>query len=344
MKIAVLFGGISTERNVSIAGGKAVVEALREKGHEVIAIDPALGADSEGRAEAMLNNIEAYPSPEELAKFQPRNFMECINSNLFDGVDVAFLVLHGKYGEDGIIQSLLELREIPYTGSSVKANAVGIDKIASKIMLVAAGVPTPAWTVVHDHEVENYELAREIREEIGKALVIKPNDQGSTIGITIVRNGNLDDIHNGLLLAAQYCNTILVEEFIDGRELTVGIVGDEVLPVIEIIAEGGFYDYKRKYSKGHTEYVCPAEISSDIADFTQNLAASAHQALGCYGLSRVDFRLNDEGQAFCLEVNTIPGFTATSLVPKAAKHIGYEFPELCEKIVNLAVERHKRRK
>lgn len=341
MKIAVLFGGISTERNVSISGGRAVIEALRAKGHDVIAVDPAYGKDGLRKAEAQLNNIESYPTLEELKEFSPRSLMECVNSEIFDDVECVFIVLHGKYGEDGIIQSLLELRGIPYTGSGVGANAISIDKATTKHLLTVAGIPTPAGITVHPKIADNYDIIKEIRSEMGDEIVIKPNNQGSTIGLTIVKDGNLDDIANGIKLAGQYCEDVLIEQYIDGREITVGVVGDEALPVIEIIPEDGFYDYKHKYTKGQTQYVCPAEISEDIAEFTQGLALTAHNILGCKGFSRVDFRLTDEGQPYCLEVNTIPGFTSTSLVPKAAKEIGYEFPELCEKIINIAIGREE---
>ncbi len=342
MKIAVLFGGISTERNVSISGGKAVIEALRSKGHEVVAVDPAFGADADKRAEAQLTNIEAYLSLEELSTFHPRSLMECINSDLFDDVECAFIVLHGKYGEDGIIQSLLELRGIPYTGSGVKANAIAIDKATTKHLLAVAGIPTPNGILVSPSIADDFETLREIRNELGDKLVIKPNNQGSTIGITMIMTGNIDDIANGIKTAGKYCSDVLIEQFIDGREITVGIVGDEALPVIEIIPESGFYDYKHKYSKGHTEYVCPADISDDVAEFAMGLALTAHNIVGCSGFSRVDMRLTFEGQPVVLEVNTIPGFTATSLVPKAAKEVGYDFPELCEKIIELAIQQNEK--
>jgi D-alanine-D-alanine ligase len=337
MNIAVIFGGISPERNVSISGGKAVFNALKEKGHNVIAIDPAYGIDG---AKKGLEIIEAQELPPiDLYKsFHTKKMIECINSEIFDNIDLAFLVVHGQNGEDGTLQSLLHLRGITYTGSGIKSSSLSIDKIASKMMFSAAGIITPPWTPVRKKDYENYENYEEIRSELGEHLVIKPNDQGSTIGITIVENGNLDDIKNAVLNASQYSNSVLIEKFIEGRELTVGIVGDDILPVIEIVPQEGFYDYEHKYTKGKTEYICPADIPEDIEGFTQDMAFLAFQVLGCSGFARADFRLDDDGQPFILEMNTIPGFTATSLVPKAAKQIGIEFPELCEKIINLAIE------
>ncbi len=337
MNIAVLFGGISTERNVSIAGGRAVVEALRSKGHNVIPVDPALGYDWV-YSEEVLNGRNGIPSLDELSRLHPRNIIYSINSDAFDKVDVAFIVLHGKWGEDGRVQSLLELRGIPYTGSKVKGSAIAIDKNSSKMIFLAANIPTPPWYVVRPKDYENYEFFEEIRGELGNHLVIKPNDQGSTIGITIVESGNLDEIHDGILAASEYSDLVLIEQFIEGQEITVGIIGEDTLPVIEIVPEDGYYDYEHKYTKGKTRYDCPADISEDIAEFTQSMAHTAYIALGCSGFARADFRLDEDGQPFLLEMNTIPGFTATSLVPMAAKEVEIEFPELCERIIEIALE------
>lgn len=342
MKIAVLFGGISTERNVSIAGGKAVIAALESLGHKVIPIDPAFGKDALEKSKELLTDLSAFPDMDDLRQYHTRNYIDCINSDFFDDIDVAFLVLHGMNGEDGFIQSLLHLRKVPFTGSNTRASAAAMDKNFSKLIFAGAGVNTPLWTAIQRHEIDDDSLRKEIRGYLGKELVVKPNDQGSTIGITIIRDGNLEDLDSAIRLAAKYSETIIIERFISGREITVGIVGGEPLPIIEIIPDEGFYDYKAKYTKGHTEYVCPAEISPDIADFVTNMALTANAALGCTGFSRADFRLSEDGEAYCLELNTIPGFTETSLVPMAAREIGIDFPQLCEKIINLALEEYKR--
>ena len=336
MKIAVIFGGISPERNVSIAGGKSVIEALREKGHEVIPVDPAFGAEGYMNGKEIIVS-ETAVTDEELAKFSPRSYIECINSDIFDDIDVAFLVLHGQYGEDGLIQSLLELRGVPYTGSKVRASSTAIDKSASKMMFSAAGLLTPSWTIAKEEDADNYDLLADVRSDIGNRLVVKPNDQGSTIGISMILDGNLDDISAAIKEAAKYSDRIIIEQYIEGREITVGIVGREALPVIEIIPESGFYDYKHKYSKGHTEYVCPAEIPEDISDFVRDQTQTAYLVLGCSGFGRADFRLDEDGRPWIMEMNTIPGFTSTSLVPKAAKELGYEFGDLCEMIINEAL-------
>lgn len=338
MNIAVLFGGLSLERNVSLAGGYAVCKALESLGHRVLPVDPALGKNG-------LINLSDFKIPDgatsidELKKHSPKNIIECINSPIFDDVDMAFIVLHGKYGEDGRIQSLLELRGIPYTGSGVRASATAIDKLTSKLLFLAAGVMTPNWITVNEDDIGNYEYYESIRDELGNKTIIKPVNQGSTIGISTVHHGNLDDIHNGIIEAAKYSKRIIIEEFIEGRELTVGIVGDTALPIIEIVPESGFYDYEHKYTSGKTEYICPANIDENIEEFLQNSASTAYKVLGCSGFGRIDFRMDDDGRIFCLEANTIPGFTATSLVPKAAQAMGIEFPELCSQIIELALKK-----
>jgi D-alanine-D-alanine ligase len=343
MKIAVIFGGISTERNVAITGGRSVIEALTGLGHEVMPCDPAFGAEFFEQSKNLVSDMSQYNEIDEIKNYNPRNYIYAINSEHFDNIDAAFIVLHGKYGEDGLIQSLLELRGIPYTGSNVKASSLSSDKAASKSCFISVGVLTPPWVVIHRDDIENEGLAKDIRKQFGKEIVIKPNDQGSTIGLTIIDSGNLDDIERALHLAAKYSPDILVERYIGGRELTVGIVGDDALPVIEIDIEDGFYDYEHKYTKGKTNYICPAELSGDIAEFTQTMALAAYQSLGCSGFGRVDFRLDEEGQPFCLEVNSIPGFTSQSLVPMAAKLVGIEFPELCEKLIYIAIQDFKKR-
>ncbi len=337
MKIAVLFGGISPEREVSINGGKAVVNALKSLGYEVIPIDPAYGDNCHNKALEILDG--KFLENSDYKDFPLENYIKSINNQIFDNIDLAFLVLHGENCEDGKIQALLELRGIPYTGSNVLSSSLSIDKRMSKIIFSSHGILTPPWLTLTKKDIDNFDVFADIRKELGQKLVIKPNNQGSTFGISIINDGNLDDINEGLKLASKYSDLVLVETFIEGREMTVGIVGDEILPVIEIIPQSGFYDYEHKYVKGKTEYICPAEISDDIASFMQDIAYLAFKSLNCSGFARADFRLDDEGQPFILEMNTIPGFTETSLVPKAAKQIGWEFPELCQKIINLTLNK-----
>ena len=343
MNIAVLFGGISTERNVSLVGGKAVITALRNKGHNVVPIDPAFGEDKNRKAESLLNddldsNITNFNTIEELKVFNPRSYIECVNSNLFDNIDCAFIVLHGQYGEDGIIQSLLDLRGIKYTGSGARASAIAIDKGIAKNIFAANRLVTPMWEVLNINDVDE-EYLEYIKKTFEKKIVIKPNDQGSTVGLTIVEDGYINSISDAIQKASKFSNDIIIERYIEGREIAVGILDNEALPIVEIIPENGFYDYEHKYKKGITNYVCPADIPEDITEFTQNVATAAFNSLGCIGFGRVDFILDEEGQPYCLEVNTIPGFSASSLLPKAANEIDIDFETLCEKIIEITLKK-----
>lgn len=329
-------GGISNERNVSFASGKAVADALVSRGHHVIALDPALGKNGVIDLATFIPNAGVEPTPDEIRAFSPNNLVECVYSSHLDGIDVVFLALHGRYGEDGYIQSLLDLRGLRYTGSKMLSSTVSMSKLLSKRIFQSVGVPTPPFLTVTAAQADDHDLLKEIRDALGDDLVVKPDAEGSTVGIGVVRDGNLDDLAAAIKNAAQFGTTILVEQFIEGRELTVAVLGDETLPTIEIRTDSGFYDYQHKYTKGRTEYICPAELPDDVEHFVAQLALDAHNALECTGYSRVDFRLNDEYQAFCLEVNTLPGMTGTSLVPKAAAAADIEFGELCERIIELA--------
>lgn len=333
MNIAVFLGGISTERDISIRSGIAIFKALKSLNHNAIFIDPAFGMQG---IFSTLDEIYQLPSYSEIKfdEYPQRKYLEVMNHSILNSTDFCFIALHGKFGEDGTIQTLLELKGIPYSGSGPKASAIGMDKNLSKIIFSATGVPTPRWTIVRASEIENFELCEELRKEFGKKMVIKPNDQGSTVGTSIIFDGNLDDIKAGLDYAGQFSNLILVEDYIEGREITVGILGQQALPIVEIIPQSGFYDFEHKYTLGKTEYICPAELPEEVSEFIQETALVAYRAIGCKGFARVDFRLNEDFEPFVLEINTIPGFTETSLVPKAAKAIGIEFPELCQWIID----------
>lgn len=336
MNIAVLLGGISPERNVSFASGKAIADALVSLGHSVRLLDPARGADCEISAEQIQLGMDREVTDEELQSFLPGNLLACVDSTALDGVDLAFLALHGRYGEDGYIQSLLDLRGIRYTGSKMASSALAMDKIMSKRLMHSVGIPTPEWTMAGPEQAGDYAFLEELRNEMRGALVVKPNDQGSTVGVTIVQSGNLDDIAAAIREALKYSSLALIEQFIEGREITVGVLGGEALPIVEIIPHEGFYDYRHKYTKGHTEYECPAALGEHDTEFVQNLAATAHHVLGCAAYSRVDFRLDEDGAPFCLEVNTLPGMTSQSLLPMAAAAVGLDFAGLCEKIIEFS--------
>lgn len=337
MNIAVLLGGLSPERNISFLSGRAAVSALRGRGHTVVAIDPARGANGIVTDEELQAATAREVTSEELASFSPIRLMECITSDLFNNIDLVFLLLHGQYGEDGYVQSLLDLRGIPYTGSTMLASAAAMDKGLSKMLFQVAGIPTPYWVSVTPEQADDNDLLGEVIKEINGPMVVKPNDQGSTVGMTILQRVTEEDLAAAIRLAGQFTRSILVERYIPGRELTVAVLGNEALPIIEIEPKEGFYDYANKYTKGKTEYHCPADLSEEVQDHVQNLAVAAHHILGCRAYSRIDFRLTEDNIPYCLEVNTIPGFTETSLVPMAARAAGIEFGELCEEIIRLSV-------
>ena len=243
--------------------------------------------------------------------------------------DVVFLGLHGGFGEDGIIQALLDLAGIRYTGSGHLASALAMDKDLSKHLFRRAGVQTADWTMAR-REAGDEQLGR-----LGLPVVVKPSKQGSTVGLSIVKRR--EDLAVAIAEAFQYDDEVMLEQFVPGRELTVGILGDEALPVGEIIPKHEIYDYECKYTPGMADEVFPAHISSDRAREGQELARRAFQALKLRGYARIDFRMTEDGSLFCLEANTLPGMTQTSLIPQAAAAAGISFPELCERIALYAV-------
>jgi D-alanine-D-alanine ligase len=245
-------------------------------------------------------------------------------------VEAVFLSLHGTFGEDGCVQRILEDRRIPYTGSGPDASRIAFDKIATKEVFEQIGVPTPAYQIWRKGE----------SREMPLPAVVKPPLQGSSIGLHCVFEEK--DWDAACLDALQYGERVLVEEFIDGAELTVGIVCGELMPIIEIRAPSGQYDYEAKYESGETEYLVPAPISPRLAEACRRMAGDANRAMGCRGMARIDFRLSGTGELFALEVNTLPGFTQTSLLPKAAQAAGLEFPVLCERIMESATTESSR--
>ena len=297
-QIAVLMGGPGSERDVSLATGRGVVKALRSLGCDVTEVD-IKGADF----------------------------------TLPPGIDLAFLTIHGTFGEDGQLQQILEDRGVRYTGEDVAGSALAFDKIRSKEMFRRENVPTPYWQTIAVGQ----------RPTIPVPLVIKAPRQGSTVGVHIIRNER--EIDAAITDASTYDNELLVEKFIPGRELTVGILGDQVLPIIEIIPKGGFYDFTNKYpflnpsAGGAAEHVCPAKIDPEKTNEVQQLALKAFRALGLKVYARVDVLLPDDGAATVLEANTIPGMTEASLLPEAAAAAGISYPQLCARIIELSAKR-----
>jgi D-alanine-D-alanine ligase len=336
MKIAVLFGGTSEERDVSIASGSEVVKALRSAGHEVIAVDTAMGVlDSAQEAKLLRSAVAPLPPGREqldmLANGDPTALTKAPE---LEGVDVLFLALHGGAEEGGTLQALLDMVGIPYTGSGMLGSAMAMDKDITKRLLRHAGIPTADWLMAPV-------TADAVADELGWPVVVKPSKQGSTVGLSVVRGPA--DLDAALELAFQFDDEVMVERFVPGRELTVPIVGDDALPVGEIITKSEIFDYEAKYQPGAAEEIFPADLPDDIRLEAQRLALATHQTLKLRGFSRVDFRLDDSGGLWCLEVNTLPGMTGNSLVPKSAKAAGIAFPRLCERICELAIEEHTAR-
>lgn len=334
MNIAVLLGGTSPERHVSMASGKGIAEALLSVGHNVSLYDIALGTHARISIEELQLPTQIAPDPAELAALSKAEIIAAIQS-LPSDLDIAVLALHGVPGEDGSVQSLLELRDIPYTGSRVLASALAMDKAMSKRVMTTYDIPTPRWFQMGRGATVD-QLRTNADNFTSYPVVVKPNDGGSTVGLTIVADERA--LMEAYELAGRYSSTVLFEEFIDGRELTVTILGRESLPIVEIRPKSGIYDYANKYTAGRTEYFCPADLPRALEEEIRELARRAHTALGCNGYSRVDFRLDTDNVPFCLEVNTLPGMTATSLVPKAAAAAGMSYAALCERIIALALE------
>jgi D-alanine-D-alanine ligase len=306
VKVAVLKGGRSLERGVSLRSGARVEDALERLGHEVLALE----ADGD-----MVKHLAAG---------QP---------------DIAFVAMHGPGGEDGTAQELLEILGIPFTGPGVAACARCIDKVLAKHELRAAGLPTPDWFAFNEtafRELGAADALAGLEERLGFPLVVKPSRGGSSLGIKFAENWF--DVPEALVSAFSYDDRVLLERFVDGRELAVSVLGDEPLPVVEVIPRAGdSYDFEARYEIGRTTFVCPAELSPEESSAVVEAALGAYRALGCSGFSRVDLILAPDGPQV-LEVNAIPGLTDTSLLPQAAEAAGISFEQLVERILDIAVD------
>jgi D-alanine-D-alanine ligase len=337
LKIALLLGGTSSERDVSLASGIRVAEALRTCGHDVRAIDPARGplSDDEQRALATGRVVQTAPPSQEALRRMAREALPSFASNLprQGDADVVFLGLHGGSGEDGTIQALLDLGGVPYTGSGHLASALAMDKDLSKHLFRQANVSTAKWLMAPAG-------VDEVNTALGLPVIVKPSKQGSTVGLSIVRNAS--ELQPAVDEAFNFDDEVMIEEFIAGRELTVGILGDIALPVGEIIPKHEIYDYECKYTAGMADERFPAELTKQETARVQDEALRAFRALKLRGCARIDFRMAKDGTFYCLEANTLPGMTQTSLIPQAAAAAGISFPELCDRIVRLALGDHDR--
>jgi D-alanine-D-alanine ligase len=306
-RIGVLMGGYSSERDISLKSGKAVSAALKESGCDVVAVD--INEQDEKKILSALRDAH---------------------------IDVAFIALHGQLGEDGRIQSILEQASIPYTGPGVKASALAFDKIKTQTLLKEHSIHVAPHLILNKGEQNIVSL---IEKKLGLPVVVKPPREGSSIGVTLVKEAK--DLPAALELAWQYSPDILVEKFIKGRELTVGILGQDALPIVEISYTDEFFNFSAKYQTKTTNYIVPAPLSTCVSQDIRAIALAVHRILGCEDMSRIDFILGEDGHPYVLEVNTIPGFTSSSLLPKAALCNGISFNQLCLKLVDLAYGKKK---
>ena len=329
-------GGASSERNVSLASGMRIVTALRSRGHNVTAFDPSRGMiDADAERELSEKGVGTEPpSLEALAKSTGGSFLPALETYPeLASADVVFLALHGGQGEDGTLQALLDMAHISYTGSGHLASALAMDKDLSKKLFRAAGVQTADWLMAPAS-------IDEVERALGLPVVVKPSKQGSTVGLTVVKERG--QFEEAVKDAWRFDDEVMIEKFIPGRELTVGVLGDQALPVGEIKPKHEIYDYECKYTAGMAAEEFPAQLSATTTAEMQRQAVAAFRALKLGGCARVDFRLafsddgEGEGEFYCLEVNTLPGMTELSLIPQGAAAMGLSFADLCEEIVNLA--------
>ena len=345
MKIVVLCGGISTEREISIISGEGVVHALREKGHRAILLDVYFGDEyvqlmdafpEHYDIDAALQKIHACDEQLASAKANPtRSFFGANVIKLCRMADIVFLTLHGSNGEDGRVQAAFDLMRIKYTGTNYTSSALSMDKSMTKLMLAAHNIPVPRGTTVHrgvdSIHIEDYGLHFPI--------VVKVACGGSSVGVYIVYNE--EEYEKALEEAFKLEPTVIIEEYIKGREFSVGVIDGKALPIIEIAPKKGFYDYKNKYTPGATVDTCPADLTPDITRKMQAYAEGCYHALFTDAYLRVDFMMNADGDIYCLEANSLPGMTPTSLMPQEAEQVGMDFATLCEELIRVSLKRYQ---
>jgi D-alanine-D-alanine ligase len=343
MNIIVLAGGNSTEREVSIASGQGVCKALRERNHKAVLLDPYFGAsqkeenlfpteyDVDKAADAMREMSSKLEETMKTRKgFFGPNVLEICKE-----ADIVFLALHGANGEDGKVQSVLDLMGIKYTGSGPLSSGMAMDKGITKMVFEAKGVPTPKGITL-----EKGKCSSQLADYgMGFPVIVKPCCGGSSVGVCIANNQT--EYQAALLEAFSYENEVVVEQFITGREFSVAVVDGKAYPVIEIAPLQGFYDYKNKYQAGSCVETCPADLSSALTKEMQKYAEMGYKALNLQAYARLDFLMDDEGNMYCLEANTLPGMTPTSLIPQEAKTIGMDYPQLCEKLIEVSLKKYQ---
>ncbi len=344
MRIVVLAGGLSPERDVSLSSGALIANALLDNGHEVLLLDVYTGSNTPAGETPFRKQQDheryhfAVPEQEpdlQRLKAESGNGDALIGPHVLEicqSADVVFVALHGGMGENGQLQATLDSFGVPYTGTGYVGCCLAMDKNLAKILMRAAGVPTAPWLMVRPGQNSIAALADTLRFP----CVVKPGDCGSSVGVTIVDDAG--GLPGALEAAAAYDEEVLIEDKVEGREFSVGLLDGQALPVIEIIPKKGFYDYKNKYQAGRTEEICPARITEPERAQMQQLALTVHKALHLGFYSRIDFIMDKDGTPWCLEANTLPGMTPTSLLPQEAKAAGISYPELCNKIVAAAVK------
>lgn len=343
MKIVVLAGGMSTERDVSLMSGMGVYKALKSKGHEVALIDVFLGYEGEG-----IDNIFAVdkdwtqgigdikienPDLDKIKALRKDGGKCFFGPNVIDickQADVVFLALHGANGEDGRLQATFELMGIPYTGTDYISSAICMDKALTKEFFVNNGVPTAkGYSIKVDEDIKDMPYPQ----------IVKVNTGGSSVGVYIVNND--DEMKNALKEAAKFDNRVVIEQFIKGREFTCGVIDGKALPIVEIMPKEGFYDYVNKYQSGKTKDECPANLSAEKTKEIQAAAEQVFKVLRLSAYARIDFMMDEEENIYCLEANTLPGMTPLSLLPQEAAATGIDYPELCEKLIEVSLKRFK---
>ena len=326
LRVAVFLGGSSAERDVSLASGREVIAALRSCGHDAVAVDPARGVLDDAEEARLSAEVAALPPAEEGASGPPLGAL--LEHEAVRSADLVFIALHGGAGEDGRLQAALDLAGVRYTGSGPLGCALAMDKDIAKRLMRSAGVPTADWLMAPADPAL-------VAERLGYPVIVKASKQGSTVGLSLVRAP--EGLDEAVRLGFQHDDEVMIERYVPGRELTVGVVGEEALPTGEIISRHEIFDYECKYQPGMADEVFPADLAPDIAAEAERLALVTHRALKLGGYSRVDFRLDAKDALWCLEANTAPGMTSASLLPKAGRAAGMSFPELCDRICRLAI-------
>ncbi len=339
MKILLLAGGESNERAVSLDSGEAIYESLKISGHIVYAIDPISG-------KSLLNSDGSYIEYERdetgRAVVPPRasgwSLVKTLGSPAFQDIDIVFIAMHGGFGEDGMLQCLLELAGRKHTGSEMEASAIAMDKAIAKRLCISANINTAQFSLYRLGATNiPDEVIFEIAEKFKFPVIVKPNDGGSTIALSKVEK--VEDLKDALELCANESPNVLIEQFIGGREVTAAVLDGEPLPIVEIITKNDLYDYEAKYQKGMTEYIAPAQITDELTVRIQTAASQIYKIIGCAGLARADFIIDENDNFYFLELNTLPGMTELSLAPMAAKASGLEFDELINRMIGSAIEK-----